>query len=169
MHICFVCLNIATIVSNNKRVIFKIKALLSESVLRSSQSFRNVINAMGRAITKTWDHTRPNSVSLRISLAARRDTPYVKVELLSVAIPDAKLGPSTINIAKAEPIKNNPFFVNLLCKGLKTKKGTKSSVAVVMILWFYYQFELIVWDYAPLVDIIIKSPILLLFSNFYTV
>lgn len=42
-------------------------------------------------------------------------------------------------------------------------------IAVVMILWFYYQFELIVWDYASLVDIIIKSPIFLLFGNYYTV
>ena len=38
-----------------------------------------------------------------------------------------------------------------------------------MIIWFYYQFDKIVWSFAPEIDIIIKSPILLLFGNYYTI
>lgn len=62
-----------------------------------------------------------------------------------------------------------PFIYPFAFNNIRNRDVLLKVIAVVMILWFYYQFELIVWDYAPLVDIIIKSPILLLFSNFYTV
>lgn len=62
-----------------------------------------------------------------------------------------------------------PFIYPFAFNNIRNRDVLLKVIAVVMILWFYYQFELIVWDYAPLVDIIIKSPILLLFGNYYTV
>ncbi|MEW9603127.1 EpsG family protein [Bacteroides sp. L008] len=62
-----------------------------------------------------------------------------------------------------------PFIYPFAFNNIRNRDVLLKVIAVVMILWFYYQFELIVWDYASLVDIIIKSPILLLFGNYYTV
>lgn len=39
-------------------------------------------------------------------------------------------------------------------------------LSVLMIIWFYMDFEKIIWRYAPEIDIIVKSPILLIFSNY---
>lgn len=62
-----------------------------------------------------------------------------------------------------------PFIYPFAFDNIRNRDMLLKVIAVVMILWFYYQFELIVWDYASLVDIIIKSPIFLLFGNYYTV
>lgn len=40
------------------------------------------------------------------------------------------------------------------------------ALSVLMIIWFYMDFEKIIWHYAPEIDIIVKSPILLVFSNY---
>lgn len=40
------------------------------------------------------------------------------------------------------------------------------ALSVLMIIWFYMDFEKIIWRYAPEIDIIVKSPILLVFSNY---
>ena len=62
-----------------------------------------------------------------------------------------------------------PFTYPFALNNIRNRDMLLKMIAVVMVVWFYYQFELIIWDYAPLVDIIVKSPILLLFDNYYTV
>lgn len=62
-----------------------------------------------------------------------------------------------------------PFIYPFALNNIRNRDMLLKMIAVVMVVWFYYQFELIIWDYAPLVDIIVKSPILLLFDNYYTV
>lgn len=54
------------------------------------------------------------------------------------------------------------FFIteNLIKRDLCLK-----YISIIMIIWFYYQFDKIVWTYAPEIDIILKSPIILLFNN----
>lgn len=56
------------------------------------------------------------------------------------------------------------FFIS---NSVKARDCILKIIAFVMIVWFYYQFEKIIWNFAPETDIIIKSPILLLFGNYY--
>lgn len=55
-----------------------------------------------------------------------------------------------------------PFIYPFAFNNIRNRDTLLKMISVVMIVWFYCQFEQIVWDYAPLVDIIIKSPILLI-------
>lgn len=62
-----------------------------------------------------------------------------------------------------------PFIYPFICKNMQHRDTILKIIAGIMIIWFYYQFDKIVWHYAPEMDIIIKSPILLLFGNYYTI
>lgn len=62
-----------------------------------------------------------------------------------------------------------PFIYPFAFNNVKDRDALLKMISLVMIVWFYCQFELIVWHYAPIVDIIVKSPILLLFGGYYTV
>ena len=59
-------------------------------------------------------------------------------------------------------------FIYSLCSINTSKRDTiLQGLSFLMIVWFYFQFEKIIWNYAPEIDIIIKSPIMLLFGNYY--
>lgn len=60
-----------------------------------------------------------------------------------------------------------PYAYFFISKNMHTRNNILILISLVMIIWFYYQFEKIVWQYAPEMDIIIKSPILLIFGNYY--
>lgn len=62
-----------------------------------------------------------------------------------------------------------PFVYPFICQNTKHRDTILKIIAGVMIIWFYYQFDKIIWKFAPEIDIIIKSPILLLFGNYYTI
>lgn len=124
------CLNMATTVSNNSIVTFKMKALQLDKVLRSSHNLCPIIRAIGNAITNICDSTKALSfTSLFVSLCANLFTPYVKAELLSEATFEAIWGADIIMAAKAIPIMINPFLDNRLCNGLNNKNGINNNVA----------------------------------------
>ena len=60
-----------------------------------------------------------------------------------------------------------PFVYPFACQNTQQRDKILKIIAGIMIIWFYYQFDKIVWHFAPEIDIIIKSPILLLFGNYY--
>ena len=62
-----------------------------------------------------------------------------------------------------------PFVYPFISNNIKVRNFILVSISIVMICWFYLQFDKIVWNYAPELDIIIKSPVLLLFENYYTI
>lgn len=62
-----------------------------------------------------------------------------------------------------------PFVYPFICKNTYYRDIILKIIAGIMIVWFYYQFDNIIWDFAPEMDIIIKSPIFLLFGNYYTI
>lgn len=62
-----------------------------------------------------------------------------------------------------------PYAYFYISKNIHTRDNILKLISLIMIVWFYYQFEKIVWHYAPEIDIIIKSPILLVFGNYYQI
>lgn len=62
-----------------------------------------------------------------------------------------------------------PFVYPFVRQKTQQRDRILKIIAVIMIIWFYYQFDKIIWRFAPILDIIIKSPILLLFGNYYTI
>lgn len=62
-----------------------------------------------------------------------------------------------------------PYAYFFVSKNIQARDNILKLISLIMIVWFYYQFEKIVWDYAPEMDIIIKSPILLIFGNYYQI
>lgn len=62
-----------------------------------------------------------------------------------------------------------PFVYPFVCKNTQQRDKILKIIAIIMIIWFYYQFDKIVWSFAPEIDIIMKSPILLLLGNYYTI
>lgn len=62
-----------------------------------------------------------------------------------------------------------PYAYFFISKNIQTRDNILKILSFIMIVWFYYQFEKIVWHYAPEIDIIIKSPILLIFGNYYQI
>lgn len=62
-----------------------------------------------------------------------------------------------------------PFVYPFISNNIKVRNFILVSISIVMICWFYLQFDKIVWNYAPELDIIIKSPVLLLFGNYYII
>jgi len=59
-----------------------------------------------------------------------------------------------------------PFIYSIAYRNIQKRNILLMILAVVMIIWFFFQFEYIYWTYAPEVDILIKSPIILVFSNY---
>lgn len=62
-----------------------------------------------------------------------------------------------------------PFVYPFISNNIIVRNNFLKCLSVIMIIWFYYQFENIVWHYAPEIDIVIKSPVFLLFGNYYNV
>ena len=62
-----------------------------------------------------------------------------------------------------------PYAYFFISENIQTRDNILKIISLIMIVWFYYQFEKIVWHYAPEIDIIIKSPILLVFGNYYQI
>lgn len=62
-----------------------------------------------------------------------------------------------------------PFVYPFISNNIKVRNFILVSISIVMICWFYLKFDKIVWNYAPELDIIIKSPVVLLFGNYYTI
>lgn len=61
-----------------------------------------------------------------------------------------------------------PFIYPFAFNNINKRDKLLKIIAVVMIIWFYYQFEKIVWTYAAEWEIIVKSPLLLIADNYYT-
>lgn len=62
-----------------------------------------------------------------------------------------------------------PFVYPFIFKNTQHRDTILKILATIMIVWFYFQFERIHWNFAPEIDIIIKSPILLLFGTYYQI
>lgn len=55
-----------------------------------------------------------------------------------------------------------PFVYPFISSRIKTRNFWLMSIAIVMVVWFYAQFEFIVWDYAPEWQIIAYPPLALI-------
>lgn len=54
-----------------------------------------------------------------------------------------------------------PFIYPFVSNNIKIRNAFLKVFSVVMIIWFYYQFELIKWDYAPEWQIVLYPPAVL--------
>ena len=59
-----------------------------------------------------------------------------------------------------------PFIYPMSFENIQLRDIVLKGVAIVMIIWFFIQYEQIVWRYAPEMHIIFKSPILLVAANY---
>lgn len=59
-----------------------------------------------------------------------------------------------------------PFIYPMVFDNIKVRNYVLKVIAVVMIVWFFIQYEKIVWSYAPEMHIILKNPILLVAANY---
>ena len=59
-----------------------------------------------------------------------------------------------------------PFIYPMSFDKIKLRDNVLNGIAVVMIAWFFMQYEKIVWSYAPEMHIILKNPILLVAANY---
>lgn len=55
-----------------------------------------------------------------------------------------------------------PFVYPFISSRVKTRNFWLMSIAIVMVVWFYVQFEFMVWDYAPEWQIIAYPPLALI-------
>lgn len=62
-----------------------------------------------------------------------------------------------------------PFIYPFITNNIKWRDRILKGISLVMIVWFYYEFEHIIWHYTPEIDIIVKSPVLLLFGDYYAI
>lgn len=60
-----------------------------------------------------------------------------------------------------------PFIYPFAFQKIKQRDNFLKLLSFIMVAWFYLDFEKIIWHYAPEIDIILKSPILLIFSNYH--
>lgn len=60
-----------------------------------------------------------------------------------------------------------PFIYPMTFLQINQRNIFLKFLSFIMIIWFYLDFEKIIWHYAPEIDIILKSPILLIFSNYH--
>ena len=59
-----------------------------------------------------------------------------------------------------------PFIYPLAFDKLKNRNMFLCVLAYFMIVWFIFQFEHILWIYAPELHVFIKSPLMLIFTNY---
>ena len=59
-----------------------------------------------------------------------------------------------------------PFIYSMAYRNIQKRNILLTILAIIMVVWFFLQFEYIYWTYAPEIDILIKSPIFLVFSNY---
>lgn len=60
-----------------------------------------------------------------------------------------------------------PYAYFFISNNIHIRDNILKIISIIMIIWFYYQFEKIIWHFAPEFDIIIKSPILLISGDYY--
>lgn len=61
-----------------------------------------------------------------------------------------------------------PFLLPFVSENIKNRNNVLISVSLVMVAWFYFQFEKLIWDYASEIYIVLMPPIGLIFGNYYT-
>lgn len=59
-----------------------------------------------------------------------------------------------------------PFIYPMSFDKIKLRDNVLKGIAVVMIAWFFIQYEKIVWSYAPEMHVLFKNPILLVAANY---
>lgn len=59
-----------------------------------------------------------------------------------------------------------PFIYPMSFDKIKLRDNVLKGIAVVMIAWFFMQYEKIVWSYAPEMHVLFKNPILLVAANY---
>lgn len=59
-----------------------------------------------------------------------------------------------------------PFVYPFISSRIKTRNFWLMAIAIVMVVWFYAQFEFIVWDYAPEWQILAYPPLALIAIGF---
>lgn len=59
-----------------------------------------------------------------------------------------------------------PFVYPFAFKEINKRDSFLKGLAFIMIVWFYFQFERIVWHYADEWEIIIKPPMMLIFGDY---
>lgn len=59
-----------------------------------------------------------------------------------------------------------PFVYPFFATKVKQRDNILLSIAVVMVGWFYFQFERIIWHYASEIEIIVKPPFWLIAQGF---
>jgi len=62
-----------------------------------------------------------------------------------------------------------PFFLPYISSQVQKRDNILVLIAGLSLSTFYVFFEHIIWQYAPVFDIIIKSPILLMFGDYYKI
>lgn len=61
-----------------------------------------------------------------------------------------------------------PFLLPFVSDNTQTRNNVLISISFVMVAWFYFQFEKIIWDYASEIHIVLMPPVGLIFGNYYT-
>lgn len=59
-----------------------------------------------------------------------------------------------------------PFIYPFISNNINIRNRFLKCLSCIMIIWFYFQFEKIIWHYAPEIDIICIPPIGLIFNNY---
>lgn len=59
-----------------------------------------------------------------------------------------------------------PFVYPFAFKEINKRDSFLKGLAFIMIVWFYFQFEKIVWHYADEWEIIVKPPMMLIFGDY---
>lgn len=59
-----------------------------------------------------------------------------------------------------------PFVYPFISNDINIRNKFLKGLSCIMIIWFYFQFEKIIWHYAPEIDIICIPPIGLIFNNY---
>lgn len=59
-----------------------------------------------------------------------------------------------------------PFIYPMSFDKIKLRDNVLKGIAVVMIAWFFVQYDKIVWSYAPEIHVLFKNPILLVAANY---
>lgn len=59
-----------------------------------------------------------------------------------------------------------PFVYPFSFKAINQRDLFLKGLSYLMIVWFYFQFEKIVWHYADEWEIIVKPPVILIFGDY---
>lgn len=62
-----------------------------------------------------------------------------------------------------------PFIYPLFSSNISKRDSILFLISIFMIGWFYVQYKHIIWHYAPEIDIVVKSPVILVFTNYWNI